>query len=430
MKKKLILLLAGLMAATCIACGEPTETTNTAESAQTEETSMEETEEATEEESESETQAAGGFNIGGLVAGLDDDTPEVFTVPQPEEATSLKEFYASKGLKVGTCLTSAMITNPEMKNLIVEQFSSATMENAMKPESIISQKLSQENGDITVEFNAEMIRILDFAKENGIAMRGHTLIWYSQTPSWIFTEDFTPKGALVDRDTMLSRMESFIKQVFTMLEEQGYIDLFYAYDVANEAWMEDGSMRDCYWKQIIGDDYLYYAFYYADKYAPQSIDLYYNDYNEHLKGDTFVKFVETLKNKNGKYLIDGIGLQAHLYTSDSLNSYFRAVDTIASTGLKVQLTELDVCLGAYQKPAKASEFNMKQQGQFYYDLINGLLERIDAGTLNMDAITFWGFKDNLSWRSSQYPLLYDKSNKPKYAYYGALQLKDYAGFDQ
>lgn len=429
MKRKLVLLFAGLMAATCIACGEPTVAENTAESVQTEESQEQSSEETLETEAETEEEA-GGFNIGGLVNSMDDEKPEVFSVPQPAEAPTLKDFFASKGLKAGTCLTSAMTSNPDMKNIVLEQFSSVTMENAMKPDAIINQKLSQEKGDIVVEFTGETARLLEFAKENGLAMRGHTLVWYSQTPSWIFTKDFTPKGELVDRDTMLNRMESYIKQVFTLLDEGGYSDMFYAYDVVNEAWMENGTMRDCYWKQIIGDDYLYYAFYYADKYAPQTIDLYYNDYNEQLKGNTFVKFVDTLKDKNGRYLIDGVGLQAHLYTSDGLSSYLRAVDTIAATGLKVQLTELDVCLGAYQKPLKASEFNMKLQGQFYYDLINGLLERIDAGTLKMDAITFWGFKDNLSWRSSQFPLLYDKNNKPKYAYYGALQMKDYAGFDQ
>ena len=114
-------------------------------------------------------------------------------------------------------------------------------------------------------------------------------------------------------------MESMIRQVFEILTEQGYIDLFYAYDVVNEAWMEDGTMRKSHWSEIIGDDYLWYAFYFADKYAPESIDLYYNDYNEQFKTDTLVKFVKTLVDENGKSLIDGVGLQAHLYTSDSLS---------------------------------------------------------------------------------------------------------------
>ena len=106
---------------------------------------------------------------------------------------------------------------------------------------------------------------------------------------------------------------------------------------------------------------------------------------------------------------------------------FNSVDAVAATGLKVQLTELDVCLGRYQAPLKATEENLVKQGNFYYDLINGLFERVDAGTLKMDALTFWGFSDGLSWRKEYSPLLYDSNLRPKYALYGALQLKDAIG---
>ena len=73
---------------------------------------------------------------------------------------------------------------------------------------------------------------------------------------------------------------------------------------------------------------------------------------------------------------------------------------------------------------------MKAQGQFYYELINGLLTRVEEGTLKMDALTFWGFSDQLSWRKSGSPLLFDGSYAPKYAYYGALQIKEKAGFEE
>ena len=242
-----------------------------------------------------------------------------------------------------------------------------------------------------------------------------------------FHEDFDANKDYVDRKELLARMESMIRQVFETLTEQGYIDLFYAYDVVNEAWMEDGTMRKCHWSEIIGDDYLWYAFYYADKYAPESIDLYYNDYNEQYKTDALVKFVKTLVDENGKYLIDGVGFQAHLYTTDSLTAYFKTVDALAETGLKLQLTELDVCLGRYQAPQPADDTNLAAQGAFYYDLINGLFERADAGKLKMDALTFWGFADNMSWRREYSPLLYDSKLSPKKALYGALQLEEACG---
>ncbi|MBO4749496.1 MAG: endo-1,4-beta-xylanase [Lachnospiraceae bacterium] len=353
-------------------------------------------------------------------------TPE--PTPDPADSTSLKEVFAAHGMKVGTCLTTNMTSRAMTNQLILNQFNSVTMENAMKPDSSFSQKLSKEAGTLVVSFNSDAKKMMAWAQENGFAMRGHTMVWYSQTPEWIFHKDFDSKNDLVDRKEMLSRMENMIKSTFEQLEELGYIDLFYAYDVVNEAWMENGTMRKNRWSEIIGDDYLWYAFYYADKYAPESIDLYYNDYNEQFKTQTLIDFVNTLKDKDGRYLIDGVGFQAHLYTTDSLDQYFKTMDAVAETGLKIQLTELDVCLGKYNAPGKATEDNLKKQGQFYYELINGIFERVDSGAVKMDALTFWGFMDSLSWRKEYSPLLYTSNFNHKYALYGALQLKEYAGY--
>lgn len=347
-----------------------------------------------------------------------------------EVVESLKEVYEAYGMKAGTCLSDYMIKSEYCSNLIKENFNSVTLENHMKPDYILDQKASQAAGDIVVSFNKTTKELLQWCKDNGMAMRGHTLVWYSQTPDWIFYENFQKGGNLASREVMLARMESYIRQVFEQLESLGYIEMFYAYDVVNEAWEDNSKMRECLWKKTIGDDYLWYAFYYADKYAPEYIDLYYNDYNEQFKTTCLYEFVQTLVDENGRSLIDGVGFQAHLYTEDSLYSYFKCVDKLATTGLKINLTELDVSLGTWQNIKPATQENLKAQGQFYYELINGLFTRVEEGTLKMDALTFWGFSDQLSWRKDRSPLLYDGSYAPKYAYYGALQIKEKAGFDE
>ena len=414
MKKKWSLLLIGLTVLSLSACGSSApesesvfETTNVSESSkeniQSEESNQSEEVSSAEESSQASSE-------------------------EPEEELSLRELFAEHGMKIGTCLTPQMTDNFTVQNILTSQFNSITMENAMKPDYIFDKKESIASGDLVVKFGNDVIKMLDWARKNDMAVRGHTLVWYSQTPAWIFYEDFDTGKGLVSRDVMLARMESYIRQVFESLENNGYSDLFYAYDVVNEAWMEDGSMRENNWSKTIGDDYLWYAFYYADKYAPDSIDLYYNDYNEQFKGDTLVKFVKTLVDENGEYLIDGIGLQAHLYTQDDLDLYFQTIDKLSETGLKLQLTELDVCLGSYQHPQIATDDNLKVQGQFYYNLVNGLLERVDAGTLKMDALTLWGVSDAASWRREYSPLLYGITNKAKYAYYGVMQVKEKAGF--
>ena len=349
--------------------------------------------------------------------------------PDPVEGLSLIDLFAEHGMKVGTCLNTQMLDRAGVKKILINNFNSVTMENSMKPDYIFNKKKSQESGELVIEFNSDALRMMKFAQENDFSMRGHTIIWYSQTPDWIFHEDFDQNKELVDREVMLARMEAYIRNVFQAIDDLGYTDIFYAYDIVNEALMENGTKRSNRWTQIIGEDYLWYAFYYADKYAPESIDLYYNDYNEQFKTQTLYDFVTSLVDEDGRYLIDGIGLQAHLYTSDSLDTYFKTIDKLAETGLKMQLTELDVCLGRYQAPQAGTDENLRKQGRFYYDLINGLFERVDAGTIKMDALTFWGISDNMSWRKEYKPLLYDVILNPKYALYGVFQLKEYAGFD-
>ena len=351
------------------------------------------------------------------------EAPASEPVEEPVEYDNIKDLFGSYGIKAGTCISQKMIYDPNFSNLMTEQFNSVTLENAMKPDAILNQSASKKADDIVVEFKSETTNLLDWAKKNNMSLRGHTLVWHSQTPEWIFHEEFNASKDLVSREVMLKRMESYISQVFSLLEEQGYIDMIYAYDVVNEAWEDNGTMRDTLWKQTIGDDYLYWAFYYADKYAPESVDLYYNDYNEQFKYPAVSDFVKNLKDDSGRMLIDGIGLQAHLYTKDDLNLYFKAVDEYAKCGVKVSLTELDVALGSYQNKLPNDETNLKAQGDFYYDLVEGLISRKEAGTLNLDSITFWGVADNLSWRAEQYPLLYDKDLTPKPAFDGVMQKK-------
>lgn len=359
-------------------------------------------------------------------------TPNPTPTLTPEQTVgdlSLKEFFAERNMKVGTCLTAQMIVDKTLNPLILSQFSSVTMENDMKPDATFDKEASKASGEIEIKFNNNALKMLEWAKTNGVALRGHTVVWYSQTPEWIFYNNFEKSEGFASREVMLARLESAMKNTFGLLEELGYADLFYAYDVVNEYWMEDGTMRKNNWYNTIGEDYVWYALYYARKYAPDNIDLYINDYNEQYKRATASGFFKTLVDENGEFLMDGIGLQAHLYTSDDLTSYFNTLDLYSSMGLKLEITELDVCLGAYQKQEYATEENIQKQGRYYYRLFEGIFDRIDAGTLQMDSVTFWGVTDKLSWRAQYNPLLFNKKNYPKYAYYGVLQMKDKAGFE-
>ena len=360
---------------------------------------------------------------------LSEENKEEITNQEPINVQgNIKDVYAQNGLKAGTCLSDTMIVNEKYTDIITNNFNQITLENFMKPDYILNKEKSIETGKLTVEFNKNTIDLLDWAKNNNMMVRGHVLVWYSQTPDWIFYEGFDKSKKLVDRDTMLSRMEHYIKQTFEQLELLGYSDIFYAYDIVNEAIMEDGSYRDCLWKQIIGDDYIWQAFHFADQYAPENIKLYYNDYNEQFKTNHIVKLAQSLVDETGRSLIDGIGCQGHLYTQDSIDSYIRTLKAFSSLGLDVQITELDVSLGSWQNILGATEENLKVQGQYYYKLINQIVEENAAGNTKVSGITFWGFADSLSWRRDRSPLLYDGQLNPKYSYYGALLDHTNAGF--
>lgn len=340
----------------------------------------------------------------------------------------IKKVYEEYGMKAGTCISDHIITQSKFSEHIIENYNSVTMENDMKPDYTLNKDKSIATNDIVVEFSQKTLNMLEWAKNNNLAVRGHTLVWYSQTPQWIFYEGFDTTKSLVDRDTMLKRMESYIKQVFEQLESFGYLDLFYAYDVVNEGIMEDGSYRDCNWKQIIGDDYIWYAFYYADKYAPETVKLYYNDYNEQFKTQHIVKLANTLVDETGRYLIDGIGCQGHLYTKDSIDSYMKTLKAFSELGLDVQITELDISLGEWTNILAPTEENLIAQGKYYYDLISRIAEDNKAGITKVSGITFWGISDANSWRSDRNPLLFDKMFKPKYAYFGAVLDRYHSGY--
>lgn len=379
--------------------------------------------------------------IGGIEVSVDAfDTSiveenEVITVEETEATPveeydfRLKEFYSFYGMAAGTCVTPETINDPQYREILLEQFNSVTPENVMKPEYILNQEKSIETGDIVVEFNQDLIEILDLAKEHDLKIRGHAMIWYSQTPEWIFYSDFKTKDSFASRKVMLARMESYIRQVFSIIDDMGCSDLLYAYDIVNEAVMEDGSLRDCLWLDIIGEDYARKAFSFARKYAPEHVGLYYNDYNEQFKNDFLVDYVNSLKDDEGNFLLDGVGFQSHLYTRDKLSDFLNIIDKISALGLKVEITELDISLGSYKDPLPPEKRHLKTQGKMYYELIDNIIERVDNGTIQIDSITFWGFCDALTWRKDYHPNLYDEDLKEKYAFYGAMGVRKLAGYD-
>ncbi len=351
-------------------------------------------------------------------------------LPIEEDLASLKDVYNGY-FKIGTAITPSALSSKPLMKLVNKHFSgSITVGNEMKPDSVLNQNASiayaeANGGDDTnpqVSFSAAK-SVLNYCSENKIPVRVHTLVWHSQTPDWFFKEGYSNDGDWVTKEKMLKRMENYIKNYFeVLLKEYPDVD-FYACDVVNEAWTDQGAPRDAgsnnvkngqsAWVQIFGDNsFVEPAFTYARKYAPKGCKLYYNDYNEYMtqKTDAIVKMAEALKEKG---LIDGIGMQSHLDVrsgSDafpSVAAYKKALAAFAGTGLDIQITELDATVNGF------SDANFETQAQYYSDILDAIVEYKDS----VSAVVLWGITDDGSWRADQYPLLFNADFTAKPAFY-------------
>jgi len=333
---------------------------------------------------------------------------------------SLKDLYKDD-FYIGCCVPESLVTNDhkEPKELLLKEFNSITCENEMKPENILDASTTMAdkakyNECPALDFTKCKV-ICDFAKENGLKMRGHTLVWHSQTPDWFFYENYDINGKLASRELMLKRMENYIKGVFEYINAN-YPDLFYAFDIANECVDDNNQLRESNWTKTIGDDFLQFAFEYARKYAPKNIKLFYNDYNEYVTGKQN-KIIEVLKPIAQAGNLDGMGLQSHISSPVSMENYMGALKKYADElGVVIHVTELDV------NAVKSSLNQEYDQGVYFNTLFKELLKAKSEG-YKIESVTIWGLTDAGSWRSSETPVLFRGDLSKKLAFDGVVLAK-------
>jgi len=334
----------------------------------------------------------------------------------------LKEAF-EEDFTVGVAINMGALNDSDRMKSVCDHFSSITMENEMKPESLMDWEASEKSSDGMPEIKTKTLdQILSTAKENNIPLRGHTLVWHNQTPEWFFSKDYEPSKGPAGKGEMRKRMEAYIKKVLTYCQEN-YPGVVYAWDVVNEAMADEGGYRTkSRWYEIYGDEsYIEDAFTFARKYADPEVKLFYNDYNEYMpaKREMITATVKKLKEKG---VLDGVGMQSHwdmdYPTTDLIDAALEKYGAIE--GLEIQLTEIDM------HNTDDSEEGLRAQADRYKQFFQTILQADRTGKANITNVTFWGVTDEDSWLTNfkgetSYPLLFQGEMEKKPCYDSILE---------
>lgn len=313
---------------------------------------------------------------------------------------TLKDKYAPY-FRIGTAFENRDLVNAE---LIKTHFNSMTCANSMK-----FVCLNPSKGVYTYEPATELY---NFAKENNMALHGHTFVWHNQTPDYIF-EDTNPEKLL---DTLRNHVIMF-KEHFGELE---------TFDAVNEA-IEDKSdafLRDTKWRAVLGDNYLAKVFNVIHEVMPNTA-LFYNDYNECFP-EKRKKIIRLLKELIADGVpVSGFGLQSHISLQNpDLDEIKKSIEEYAKLGLKLRVSELDLSMYKDNNPddpeVKLNKELITAQADHYGKLFKIFREYHE----HIDTVTFWGVTDRDSWLNyfpihgrRNYPLLFDDNGQPKEAFY-------------
>ncbi|MDR3219919.1 MAG: endo-1,4-beta-xylanase [Dysgonamonadaceae bacterium] len=340
--------------------------------------------------------------------------------PQSKTAT-LRDALKDK-FYIGTALSVSQFSGIDTlsERVAKENFSAIVPENCMK-----SMFLQPKEGEF---FFDEADKYVAWGEANNMWITGHCLVWHSQAPDWLFVDE---NGNNVSPEILTERLKNHITTVVSR-----YKGRIKGWDVVNEAILDDGSWRNSKLYEILGEEFIPLAFQFAHE-ADPDVELYYNDYSMALpaKCATVVELVKKLKERGLR--IDAVGMQGHIGMDyPTLEAFENSLLSLASTGVKVMITELDLTvlpspnpnMGAavetnfdYQKelnpyaeglPDSVSQAWDSRMGEFFALF----LKHSDKIT----RVTLWGVCDKDSWRNdwpvpgrTDYALLFDRQGNPK-----------------
>ena len=347
------------------------------------------------------------------------------------EDQKLKNIYKDNFL-IGNVINDTYMSGDYLK-LLKTHFNTVTCENDMKPDY-----LAKNSGTYTYTNADKQVNAMIAA---GMKVHGHTLVWHSQTPSWLTSSNAE------------TNMKNYITMVMTHFK--GRIT---SWDVVNEAmkdqglskyeneiltqgkWKEylrnttdgDGNAASL-WFQKLGADYIYTAFKTARATDSDAI-LYYNDYglNGTYKPRAVYNMIKEINEDwendpdyDDRKLIEGIGMQGHygswLNVDENFNRLKGNIEKYLELGIRVDISELDIAFGSDDQgtgqntPMSAADADA--QAKAYAKLFK-LLKQLDAQHPDqITRVTMWGIDDKNSWKSKGNPCLFDAELRAKPAFW-------------
>lgn len=395
----------------------------------------------------------------------------------PDWKTSVTESLGNDSI-AGTAIMLSEISDDTLMELVEKHFNAVTFGNELKPDALFNYQIDGNSVPTkTITFEGEELQVpvvndagdsLDFSRADAMAdkilewnnahpdqkirIRGHVLVWHSQTQEWFFHENYDITKPYVNKETMNRRLEWFIFGVFDHYFGKAangkYDGLFYGWDVVNEAVIGNTYRTDkvsaaeslseirhgnnsSWWHVYESNEFIINAFKYANKYAPENVELYYNDFGEtdNTKCEGIVKLINDVKSAEGTRL-DAFGMQAHYNVDGFSAAQFKSVaKKYAQAAGKVQLTELDFkASSTYDGTAATKESEYTKMAYCHKNLYEAIKALKEEGA-NVSGITVWGVIEPNSWLhsqsnlgggasgSAQCPLLFDGNYKAKPAYW-------------
>lgn len=291
--------------------------------------------------------------------------------PPPSDTVTLRTLAEIRGKRIGAAADVGLhvqgADGDRFRVLLGREFGVLTPENDMKFDRIHPAQGS---------FNfVHADSFVTYAETHAMILRGHTLVWHQQLPSWLTAGTWTQSDV------------SLILQDHVMQVVSHYKGKLRAWDVVNEALNDDGTMRQSFWYNHLGKGYIETAFTMAHLADPDAI-LYYNDYNIegiNPKSDSVYAMVQALKLRGVP--IGGIGLQGHFQVNGVPATLQQNMERFAALGVKVEITELDV-----RVPLPSTSASLSAQADDYRKVFQACLN-VNA----CDAVITWGFTDKYSW---------------------------------